>query len=293
MQLFRTILVVCEEAGVAAGLVARVRRLASAEGASVILLAIPQSGAPSADTHSDRIDMTRLDVPARSLRAAGLEVVLAVAGGSDTNASIRHVLTFGSDLVVTESGPSDLSLLRHCPCPVWIVADNEREQGAGLLAVVDPDPEDPVRDVLNRRVLRIANALAETAGAPLDVLSVWHLPEEAALRHSLVRNRPEEVDRVMAAEERQSAWRLGLLMRDFAGFSDRMTVHHRKGVASEIIPQIAGLRGVDTIVIGAIARSDKRGPFVGKTAETILGSVGCSVLTVKPEGFVSPVELET
>jgi len=251
------------------------------------------SAAPGADAGLGRTDLARLEALAGSLREAGIEVSVALASGSDATAPIRHVRSFGGNLVVTASGPSNLSLLRDCPCPVWIVADEGREQGAGLLAVVDPDPEDPERDGLNRRVLRIASTLAETSAMPLDVLSVWQLPQEAALRHSLVRNRPEEVDRVVAAEERQSAWRLDLLMRDFAGFSDRMAVHHRKGVASEIIPQIAGLRGVDTIVIGAIARSDKKGPFVGNTAETITGCLGCSVLTVKPEGFVSPVELDT
>lgn len=34
------------------------------------------------------------------------------------------------------------------------------------------------------------------------------------------------------------------------------------------------------------------GFFIGNTAETVLAQVDCSVLSVKPEGFVTPVTLE-
>ena len=34
------------------------------------------------------------------------------------------------------------------------------------------------------------------------------------------------------------------------------------------------------------------GFFIGNTAESVLQQVNCSVLTVKPEGFVSPVTLD-
>jgi len=34
------------------------------------------------------------------------------------------------------------------------------------------------------------------------------------------------------------------------------------------------------------------GFFIGNTAESVLQQVNCSVLTVKPEGFVSPVKLD-
>jgi nucleotide-binding universal stress UspA family protein len=32
--------------------------------------------------------------------------------------------------------------------------------------------------------------------------------------------------------------------------------------------------------------------LIGNTAEEVLGAVDCSVLTVKPQGFVSPVTLD-
>jgi nucleotide-binding universal stress UspA family protein len=49
---------------------------------------------------------------------------------------------------------------------------------------------------------------------------------------------------------------------------------------------------VDAIVMGTVCRSGIAGFFIGNTAEEVLQRVDCSVLTVKPDGFVSPIKLE-
>ena len=49
--------------------------------------------------------------------------------------------------------------------------------------------------------------------------------------------------------------------------------------------------GIDTVVMGTMGRTGIAGLLVGNTAESILKRVACSVLTVKPEGFVPPVSL--
>ena len=41
-----------------------------------------------------------------------------------------------------------------------------------------------------------------------------------------------------------------------------------------------------------VARTGIAGFIVGNTAESILRNVDCSVLTVKPEGFVSPIKVQ-
>ncbi|MDJ0891306.1 MAG: universal stress protein, partial [Gammaproteobacteria bacterium] len=40
-----------------------------------------------------------------------------------------------------------------------------------------------------------------------------------------------------------------------------------------------------------VGRTGIPGFFIGNTAENLLSQVECSVLTVKPSGFVTPVEL--
>jgi len=46
----------------------------------------------------------------------------------------------------------------------------------------------------------------------------------------------------------------------------------------------------DLVVMGTVGRSGIAGLFIGNTAEMVLEQVQCSVLAIKPPGFVSPVE---
>ena len=67
--------------------------------------------------------------------------------------------------------------------------------------------------------------------------------------------------------------------------------HLLEGDASDLVPRLALEKGIDVIVMGTVCRAGVPGLFIGNTAERVLRQVSCSVLTVKPEGFVSPVTL--
>jgi len=69
-------------------------------------------------------------------------------------------------------------------------------------------------------------------------------------------------------------------------------VHLVKGNLGTMIPQLAEKEQVDLIVMGTVCRTGLAGFFIGNTAERVLQQVDCSVLTVKPDGFVTPVTLE-
>lgn len=49
---------------------------------------------------------------------------------------------------------------------------------------------------------------------------------------------------------------------------------------------------VDCIVVGTVARTGIAGFIMGNNAETILERIDCSLLAIKPPGFVTPVTLE-
>jgi len=44
------------------------------------------------------------------------------------------------------------------------------------------------------------------------------------------------------------------------------------------------------VVMGALSRSGLKRFFIGNTAESLLDSLPCDVLIVKPDGFSSPVQ---
>jgi len=62
-----------------------------------------------------------------------------------------------------------------------------------------------------------------------------------------------------------------------------------KGVPEKVIPAFAEKKKVDLIVMGTLARAGVEGLLIGNTAEKILSRIDCSVLALKPEGFVSPI----
>jgi len=60
----------------------------------------------------------------------------------------------------------------------------------------------------------------------------------------------------------------------------------------EAIIKLAKNNAIELLVMGTVCRTGLAGLIIGNTAEKVLSEVNCSVLTVKPEGFVTPVTLE-
>lgn len=69
-------------------------------------------------------------------------------------------------------------------------------------------------------------------------------------------------------------------------------VHLLKGDPAEVIASLTAKKRIDLIVMGTVGRTGIPGFLIGNTAETVLRQVNCSVLAVKPEGFVTPVKIE-
>jgi len=55
---------------------------------------------------------------------------------------------------------------------------------------------------------------------------------------------------------------------------------------------VAEQENVELVVIGTLGGAGLPGRLIGRTAEKGINHVDYSVLTIKPEGFVSPVTLE-
>ncbi len=68
--------------------------------------------------------------------------------------------------------------------------------------------------------------------------------------------------------------------------------HLLKGSARKEVPALTRHLQVNCIVMGTVARTGVRGFIMGNTAETILEQISCSVLAIKPPGFVTPVSLD-
>jgi nucleotide-binding universal stress UspA family protein len=259
-------------------------------------------GRRTVDVHAEllRHRSERLRVLAENTRAGdGTEV--KVLSGEPFIEVIRHVLEHDNDLVIVggrevanwalpELPSGVMHLLRKCPAPVWVMRP-PRSDELRILALIDPDPDDPVRDGLNDLVLSLATSLARREDGKLDVGHAWELAGESTLRSSPYVCLPDEVVDVLAeTAEGVHREQLGALLARHHAAEAGAEVHLVPGHAGEVLPKLAdGLRA-GLIVMGTVARTGISGLIIGNTAETILQSVHCSVLAVKPEGFVTPVK---
>ena len=97
-------------------------------------------------------------------------------------------------------GSTDMHLLRKCPCPVWITKSTEHSRYRRILAAVDRDPEETVKDVLNRQILEMSTSLALAEGSELHIGHAWQFAGEDILRSARSSVSHAEVD-AMEAEE--------------------------------------------------------------------------------------------
>jgi len=233
------------------------------------------------------------------LRKDGVRTSTKVLVGMPSLEIIREVIANKRDLVMMTAegkgglkqrlfGSTSLHLMRKCPCPVWVMKPARTKRFPRILAAVDPDPEDKTRDSLNATILQLASSLAAQDKAELHVIHAWTL-----LYEGLMRGRggfaESEIRQYAKGEERNRQKALDALLAKHT--DDAVRVHLIKGDADVVIPKFAKTQNVGLLVMGTVCRIGIPGFFIGNTAEKILDEVDCSVLTVKPEGFVSPVEL--
>lgn len=252
----------------------------------------------------------KLDQIIKTIAGEEITVEAKVLVGKPFIEIVRLVLGRNYDLVVkvaegasrlkdTLFGSTDMHLMRKCPCPVWIIKSNEHSHYNRILAAVDWDPEEAVKDILNRQILEMSTSLALADSGELHVVHAWRLFGEASIRSVGSGYSDSEVD-AMAAEEASGRRRwLENLVNTYGAKADKDMVdylkpqlHVIKGDAKYVVPAIARELDVDLIVMGTVARTGIDGFFIGNTAENILTHLDCSVLTVKPPGFTSPITLE-
>ena len=185
-------------------------------------------------------------------------------------------------------GSTSTHLMRKCPCPVWVMKSGRRRRYAKVLAAVNPAPSDHDHDSLNIKIMELATSLARLESAELHVLHAW-TPVAEWLNFAGNRLTASELARIDRSNEIEHLNWVDELLAKVQLDDLEVQRHMLKGDASDLIPRLALKKRIDVIVMGTVCRTGVPGLFIGNTAERVLRHVNCSVLTVKPEGFVSPV----
>lgn len=223
-------------------------------------------------------------------------------GGTVFIEVIKQVLRGGYDLVLKEANPepgflgrvlgtTDVKLLRKCPTAVWIFKQGVPIVPQSVLVAVDPHAPGEVGMQLTEKLLQVGSSLAKLHHADLHIVSAWDAPAEAMLRGARFRLSDEEVGDYLQQTEQRSrdALHCYLTRENLNGMTPE--VHLVKDSPAAGILRAANFSSADILVMGTVGRVGIPGLLIGNSAEQLLPSVSIPMLTLKPEGFQTPVEL--
>lgn len=301
MRRFKNILAVYHDDVGADNVFAQSVALARANGARLTLIdVIPDRYATPPRIREREKGLARL-LPA--IHAEGVEhAEVKACGGTPFIEIIKQVMRHEHDLVVTSpeppkanrsfyAGSTAAHLVRKCPCPVWIVRPNVEGRYARVLACVDPVSSSTSDNHLDVKLLQLATSLAEANAAELHIAHAWEV--DGADRDRLRSEIQDHTrNQILGKHEALHRERVRLLMEHVRIPGADPVLHMPRSTPHDAIVDLVDRLSIDLIVMGSVNRTGISGFFIGSAAEGVLASVRCSVLAVKPEGFLTPVVLE-
>ena len=155
---------------------------------------------------------------------------------------------------------------------------------------MDPDPGEEENAELNQLILDLATSLAVRENAELHILHAWEMRYEATLRSGRSHLPKSDIDKMVSDIRKQHKGWLEELITGYDFHELPYKTHLIKGAPGDVIASQANIKRADLLIMGTVARTGIPGFFIGNTAEKTLSRVDCSVLTVKPSAFSTPVD---
>lgn len=249
--------------------------------------------------HTEFEERVKKLISIRKYRNLGIQT--KVLFGTPFIEIIREVLRGDHDLLVTESegkvglrdrllGTTNMHLMRKCPCPVWVIKPGRTKRYSNILAAVDVSSPYKEQGKLNTKIIELSSSLAKLEKGKLHILHCWKEPlERASMRYTGL-SRKEISEIVRETYQTHEA-----LFRDLIEkFDLKEKAYHShllKGDPGELIPDLVKKKKMDLVVMGTVSRTGIAGLLIGNTAERVLNQIKSSVLTVKPDGFKTPIKL--
>ena len=229
----------------------------------------------------------------KDLAVSGIQTRLVYGSDKPSIDVVRIVLRDEAEVVVVgrrnRLTPGGLTiggvprrLMRNCPAPVWVVEPGDDGVPTRVLAATD-------LSAVGDAVVGLAAGVARASGSPLHVLHVWKVPFELQLQDGRL---PDAEYRERLHEIEDAARTSIQASLDGLELPDEVRIHVECGQPSHTILSSVERLEPDLVVMGTISRAGIAGLLVGNTAERLLDQLDCSLLTVKPGDFVSPVGLE-
>ena len=218
-------------------------------------------------------------------RAEDLDIKVETLLGEPFVELIHAVQSEGYDLVLAGTrgmagwqqflvGSTASRLIRKCPASVWVVKDEHIGPPKVVLTATD-------FSTVGWKAVKRGALIAKYAKASMHLL---HVIDEGDIPKSLFdsKSRQEIIDSV----ER----RLYDGLESSGVDRDDITLHLSTGTPWQEVARLSKHLSVDLIAMGTVGRNGIPGLLLGNTAEKVLNTCDCSILAVKPDNFVSPIE---
>lgn len=225
----------------------------------------------------------------RDLNATDLNIKVETLLGEPFVEITHAVQQEGYDLVLTGTrglaaweqffiGSTAKRLIRKCPASVWIAKDEHVGPPRVVLAATDFSEVSFKAAKQAKWIAQQANAefhllhVVDSMDVPEDVIS--KIPQGSSLRNEI---------------NSEANKRLESFVQSVGADVIPIRLHLAWGTPWKDVCRIAQNLRADLIALGTVGRSGIKGLLLGNTAEKVLDTCDCSVLTVKPDGFVSPI----
>ncbi len=307
MQRFKSILLVLDPEVESIATLNKAMSLAESNGAQLTLISVVErhpklrnyleKPSPSVIELITSERRAWLEQQLKPIQEKGLDALAVVSLGIPFIKIIQEVLRQKHDLVILTAekeksismrvfGSTSMHLMRKCPCPVWVVKRAQTWPYTRILAAVDPLSPIQQQDSLNLLILQLAASMARKEHGELHITHVWNsFGGNYGVSLSLSKDEIEQ-DKLQYKNSFDDL--LGQL--DVTGLNHY--VYFIEGEPQACIADLVVEKSIDLLVMGTVCRTGIPGFLIGNTAEEVLNQVDCSVLTVKPESFETPVEIE-
>ncbi|WOH38942.1 universal stress protein [Thalassotalea fonticola] len=196
---------------------------------------------------------------------------------------VNHFAKNEQPLMVVKTGnrsetmfytPTDWHLIRECPAPVLIVAQDKWSKTPDILAAVDLQTQLPDKQALNHKILSTAASLASKLNVQVHVCFT---PLFSPVLRDFGLQYKDEVE---AQARKDLSATIVALSEQYKVPLDNFHIH--AGKPELVIPSMAAKYKAGIVVIGTVGRKGISQKLLGNTAENILSFLKTDVLALKP-----------
>jgi universal stress protein E len=212
-------------------------------------------------------------------------------------AIIEQVLTNKHDLVIKGTHqhdkfksviftPTDWHILRKCPCPILLVKDHIWPENGNILAAINIGSDDTEHQSLNKKITETANALSKIINANVHLVNSYPgTPVNIAIE--IPEFDSSEYNDTMLKHHQQA------MLEHAKLFSiAQENTYVEEGLPETVIENMSQKLDAELVILGTVGRTGISAALIGNTAEHVIDQLNCDVLALKPEGYISPLDVD-